>query len=137
MRIEQKMKVLCLSTSGRGNVKLMNSNKELINIVNDLFNCTNGFIDLNYLFELDFNKKSFEGYVGTKKVNVNLFTCLKNGVSIIEQLDDYSFSLTELKNSQLFLKNFDLLNVSVIHENLVVEIGLSFKKLDRNERLIN
>ncbi len=124
MKLDKNTKVFCLRLKGKNQIKLINSNDELYKIIERLKGCTKGLVDLSFLLELDFSKKTLEGKINNQKVRINLYqnNSTFSMVSLMEMEGDYVFSLDEIKNSTLFVDEIELLWSIGIHDNMILKV---------------
>jgi len=125
MKISKNLNLFALRMRGLHNIKMFNVNIELIKVLEDLKQSTNNRINLDFIFDLDFEIKTFEGLVSNEIVTIKLFYNKKNRISLIEINPIMKYTLEETLNSNVFIDHLELMAELGVYDNVLEQMMMN------------
>ncbi len=121
MKLKENIRVFCVRIGGSNKITLLNSNYELRDLIQRFIESSNGYIDLNYLLELEFSKSTFDGVINQQYVQINLYKSINytSNISLIELEGENQFTFEDIQKSELFRTEAELIWAVGIHQNIL------------------
>jgi hypothetical protein len=100
MKLSKKTKVFSLEIFKK--TRLFNANEELSVIIDRLNRTTNGYLNLQFLLEIEYYKSTLQVLINNKNILVNRYVNIEMDVFIFEIINGEEFSLDEAKKSEIY-----------------------------------